>query len=134
MKDEIIIKKINSLERCIQRVYDVYDKDPDHLLNAIKQDSIVLNIQRACKAANDLSIHIIAEYHLGIPQTYKESFDILFDKGIIDASMKVKVKEMEEFRHIATEDGKKINLNALKRTIEKDLNNLSVLGKQILAY
>ncbi|MCP3030099.1 DUF86 domain-containing protein [Halobacillus sp. A1] len=134
MHDEVIVSKINSMERCIQKVYIVYDGEPDHLLDSVKQDSIVLNIQRACKAAIDLSIHINAEYHFGVPQTYKDSFDILFDKGIIDDSMKVKVKNIEGFRHLASEDCKKINLNKLKVTIENDLGDLSLLGKQILNY
>ncbi|GGF25470.1 hypothetical protein GCM10010954_25460 [Halobacillus andaensis] len=134
MKDEIIIRKINSMERSIQKVYTVYDDNPNELLDMIKQDSIVLNVHRACKAAIDLSIHIIAEYHLGVPQSYRDSFDILYEKGIINHSLKLKLKNMEEFRHVAVDDSKKINLNALKETVENDLKDLSLLGKEILKY
>ncbi|MFG6149898.1 type VII toxin-antitoxin system HepT family RNase toxin [Halobacillus sp. B23F22_1] len=134
MKDEVIIRKVNSMERSIQKVYTVYDDNPNELLDTIKQDSIVLNIHRACKAAIDLSIHIIAEYHLGVPQSFRDSFDILYEKGIINQSLKLKLKNMEEFRHIAVDDSKKINLNFLKRTVENDLKDLSLLGKEILKY
>jgi uncharacterized protein YutE (UPF0331/DUF86 family) len=37
------------------------------LENYTKQDSIILNIQRACKAVIDLGMHVIAEKGLGIP-------------------------------------------------------------------
>ncbi|WP_173917360.1 DUF86 domain-containing protein [Halobacillus sp. Marseille-Q1614] len=134
MNDELIISKINSMERSIHRVYEVYDQEPNHLLDVTKQDSMVLNIQRACKAAADLAIHLIAEYHFGLPQTYEESFDLLFKKGVIDQLMKDNVKSLEKFRHLATEDARKINLNDLKRTIESDLEELSSFGKQILKY
>ncbi|MCP3029142.1 DUF86 domain-containing protein [Halobacillus sp. A5] len=132
MKDEIIVRKINSMERSIQKVYTVYDDNPNQLLDNIKQDSIVLNIHRACKAAIDLSIHIVAEYNLGVPQSYRDSFDILYERGIIDHSLKLKMKNIEEFRHVAVGDSRKLNLNALKRTIEQDLKDLSILGKQII--
>ncbi|WP_101845997.1 DUF86 domain-containing protein [Halobacillus sp. Marseille-P3879] len=132
MKDDIIVRKINSIERSVQKVYTVYDDNPNELLDTIKQDSMVLNIHRACKAGIDLAIHIIAEYQLGIPQSYRESFDILHDKGIIDHSLKLKMKNMEEFRHVAVSDSRKINLNALKKTIEQDLPDLSLLGRQVL--
>ncbi|WP_082235132.1 type VII toxin-antitoxin system HepT family RNase toxin [Halobacillus massiliensis] len=134
MIDDLIICTINSMERSIHRVYEVYEQEPNHLLDVTKQDSIVLNIQRACKAAADLAIHTIAEYHFGLPQTYEESFDLLYRKGVIDQSMKDNVKNLEKFRFMAAEDAKRINLNELKRMIEKDLGELSSFGKQILEY
>jgi uncharacterized protein YutE (UPF0331/DUF86 family) len=38
-----------------------YDNNPKNLQNYTKQDSIILNIQRACEASIDIAMHIVAE-------------------------------------------------------------------------
>ena len=84
MKNDVILNKISIIERCIHRIHDVYDNDPSNLKDYTKQDSIILNIQRACEACIDLAMHIVAEKRLGLPQTSREAFDLLQDQLIID--------------------------------------------------
>jgi len=55
----VSINKIETIERCVNRINEVYDNNPENLNDYIKQDSIILNIQRACEAAIDLAMHII---------------------------------------------------------------------------
>jgi hypothetical protein len=53
--DDIEPNQAATVERCITRVHEEYAGNPDHLSrNLTKQDSIVLNIQRACEACVDL--------------------------------------------------------------------------------
>jgi uncharacterized protein YutE (UPF0331/DUF86 family) len=68
MKSDVILNKVNIIERCILRVQDVYAGNPENLNDFTKQDSMVLNIQRACEASIDLAMHLIAEKKLGVPQ------------------------------------------------------------------
>ncbi|MDV2887450.1 hypothetical protein RYX45_19920, partial [Alkalihalophilus pseudofirmus] len=49
------LNKINIIERCIRRIHEEYENNPEHLKNFTKQDSIVLNLQRACEASIDLA-------------------------------------------------------------------------------
>ena len=51
MKNDVILNKINIVERCIKRIHEEYGNNPEHLKNFTKQDSIVLNLQRACEAS-----------------------------------------------------------------------------------
>jgi uncharacterized protein YutE (UPF0331/DUF86 family) len=64
----VILNKVSIIERCIKRIHEEYDNNPDHLENYTKQDSIVLNLQRACEASIDLAMHIVADKKLGLPQ------------------------------------------------------------------
>jgi hypothetical protein len=68
MIDDIVLNKSDIIKKCIQRVYEKYADNPNNLNIITKQDSIILNIQRACKAVIDLGMHSIAEKELGIPQ------------------------------------------------------------------
>jgi len=51
----------------MQYVLHVYQQNFQNLLDYTKQDSIILNIQRACQAFIDLAMHIVAEECLGLP-------------------------------------------------------------------
>ena len=65
MVSDVILNKITVIERCYARIKDVYADDPDNLTDFTKQDSIVLNIQRACEACIDLAMHVSAEKKFG---------------------------------------------------------------------
>ncbi len=65
MESDVILNKITVIERCYARIKDVYANDPNNLTDFTKQDSIVLNIQRACEACIDLAMHVSAEKSSG---------------------------------------------------------------------
>ncbi|MBN1046689.1 hypothetical protein DVW08_15190 [Clostridium botulinum] len=60
MGNDVIVNKIETINRCLNRIHEVYDNDPSNLDDYTKQDSIILNIQRACEATIDLAMHIVA--------------------------------------------------------------------------
>lgn len=57
--NDVILNKISVIERCINRINEEYDNNPENLRNYTKQDSIILNIERACRASIDLAIYMI---------------------------------------------------------------------------
>lgn len=57
--NDIVLNKVSIIERCINRINEVYEGSPENLENFTKQDSIVLNILRACEASIDLAMHIV---------------------------------------------------------------------------
>jgi uncharacterized protein YutE (UPF0331/DUF86 family) len=107
MKNDIILNKISMIERCLQRVNEEYEDKPSNLQNFTKQDSIILNLQRACEASIDLAMHIVAEEKLGLPQNGRDAFSLIEESGIIDAPLSAKMKAMIGFRNIAVHDYQK---------------------------
>jgi uncharacterized protein YutE (UPF0331/DUF86 family) len=99
-----------------------------------KQDSIILNIQRACEACIDLAMHIVAQERLGLPQTSRDAFDMLESTSIIDKEIAKRLKAMVGFRNIAVHDYQTINLNILEQIVEKHLEDFTGFTKQILKY
>ena len=81
--DNVIINKTANIERCLQRVREVYGGSRSSLDDLTKQDSIILNIQRGCESAIDLAMHLVSREKLGIPQSSREAFEIFFCKIII---------------------------------------------------
>lgn len=124
MDKNIILNKSSIIERCINRINEVYDNDLKNLSDYTKQDSIILNIQRACEASIDLAMHIVSEKKLGIPQTSREVFDLLVQGDVISQEIAEKLKAMVGFRNIAVHDYQNVNLEIVQKIIEKHLNDL----------
>jgi len=132
MIDDVILNKTEIVKRCITRAKEEYDGNPENLENYTKQDSVTLNIQRACEAVIDLGMHVIAERGLGIPQTSRDTFEILQNNKIITPEMSERLKAMIGFRNIAIHNYQKLNLKIIQAIIEKDLKNLLYFTDVIL--
>ena len=75
MDKRIILYKLESLDRCIERLKSKKPSDietfrTDHDL----QDIIVLNLERAVQMCVDIASYIIAELEVRAPMTMSESF------------------------------------------------------------
>lgn len=124
MMNDIIYNKSEIIRRCLQRVAEEYENNPDNLLNYTKQDSIILNIQRACEAAIDLAMHLVAEGKLGLPQNSRDAFELLHAHNVIDKQLTMRLQAMVGFRNIAVHDYQAVNLAILQTIIEEHLGDL----------
>lgn len=127
MGSDVILNKIDTIERCINRIKEVYDNNPENLNDYTKQDSIVLNIQRACEASIDLAMHVISEKKLGVPQSSRDGFEVLNKNNLIDDKLTKNLKAMVGFRNIAVHDYKKIEIKIVQMIIEKHLYDFQEL-------
>ena len=134
MGNDVIYNKTDIIERCINRIREVYENNPDNLKDYTKQDSIILNIQRACEASIDLAMHIISEKKLGIPQNSRDAFEILNKHDIIDESLMKKLRSMVGFRNIAVHNYQEINIDVIIEIINKHLPDIKQFCEIILHY
>ncbi|SKA84444.1 Uncharacterized conserved protein YutE, UPF0331/DUF86 family [Caloramator quimbayensis] len=132
MITDIVYNKIQIIERCIKRIHEEYDNNPENLRNYTKQDSIILNIQRACEACIDLAMHIAADEKLGIPQNSRDAFELLYQNGIINDTLAIKMKRMVGFRNIVVHDYQAVNLSVIKKIIENHLVDFKEFTEAII--
>ncbi|MBM7634183.1 type VII toxin-antitoxin system HepT family RNase toxin [Geomicrobium sediminis] len=132
MKSDVVLNKVATIERCIQRIEEVYDGNRDNLNDYTKQDSIILNIQRACEASIDLAMHIVSVKRLGLPQTSRDAFDLLQEHSYIDADNAKKLKAMVGFRNIAVHDYQSLNLDIMEEIVTNHLKDFTNYTKQII--
>lgn len=104
VNNDIILNKVATIERCVKRINEVYGDNPENLQDFTKQDSIILNIQRACEASIDLAMHIVSDLKLGLPKTSREAFKYLEENDIIDHALAKTLMNMVGFRNIAVRD------------------------------
>ena len=123
--NDTIINKIQSLQRCVERAREIYQKNKaDFLENYDAQDAAVLNIIRACELAIDLANYIIKAKKIGIPTSSSESYDLLARKQIIPSALAEKLKKMVSFRNISVHEYQKIDYAIVISVIEKELDDL----------
>ncbi len=116
--DDIILNKSAIIERCIRRIQEEYSANPE-LDNFTHLDALTLNIERACQAAIDMSMHIVASKHLGMPQTSSGAFELLCKNGIIDEKLFKSLKAMTGFRNIAIHEYQTIDNSIVRYIAEK---------------
>ncbi len=98
---DIVLSKINIIKNCMMAIEKatLKEKDPDFLLSIYE-----LNLQRAIQACIDLANIIIAKDGLGLPNTYRQSFEILHKHLIINGAVSGKMGSMVGFRNISIHD------------------------------
>jgi len=130
--NDVILNKTTTIERCVKRIYEVYEGNPSNLTDFTKQDSMILNIQRACEASIDIAMHIVSERKLGVPKASREAFKLLQEANIIDEHLAKSLMNMVGFRNIAVHDYQALQLNILEAIIEKHISDFSRFTKVVL--
>lgn len=130
--NDVILNKIATIERCVNRIYEVYSNNPENLKDFTKQDSIILNIQRACEASIDIAMHLVSERKLGIPKASRDGFRMLHEAGLLDATLTKTLMNMVGFRNIAVHDYQTLELDILEAILEKHIGDFKLFTKIVL--
>lgn len=126
MVDDVIINKCAVIENCLKRLHEEYDGQETSIsTNFTKQDSIILNLQRACEATIDLAMRWIRLKKLGTPQTSRDVFVILLSHNLLPQKLAEDLQAMVGFRNVAIHDYQKINLDIVHSILKTKLNNFS---------
>lgn len=130
--NDVILNKTTTIERCLNRIHDVYGSNPENLSDFTKQDSIVLNIQRACEASIDLAMQVVGRRKLGVPKTSREAFKLLQEADIIEVDLAKTLMNMVGFRNIAVHDYQALDLGILESILNEHINDFKQFTKVFL--
>lgn len=131
--DDVILNKVASIERCLKRLQEEYRGHETELAsNFTRQDSIILNLQRACEASIDAAMHVVRLHKLGVPQQSREAFVLMEEAGLIDEKLSTALQAMVGFRNIAVHDYRKLDLAIVKSILEEKLGSFSEFSKILL--
>lgn len=133
MADDVLINKAASIERCVARAREEYDKDPGSFATDFtRQDAAILNIQRACEAALDMGQHLIRRERLGVPQSARDVFELLAKGGWVSGSLLTSLKNMVGFRNIAVHEYQTLQLPITVAIITQHLGDFVAFSSHIL--
>jgi uncharacterized protein YutE (UPF0331/DUF86 family) len=121
--DDVAINKAEIIRRCLARIDEEFRGDPSRLEDFTIQDSVILNLLRACEASIDLAMHQVALKRLGIPQNSRDAFELLANHQIISPDCAEKMKHMVGFRNIAVHDYQRIQTEILNSILIRNLTD-----------
>ena len=133
MVDDVLLNKVAIVERCLARIQDEYAGDERNLReNLTRQDSIILNLQRACEAVIDLAMALVKDRRLGPPQESRHAFELLRDAGLIDGDLVRRMAGMVGFRNVAVHDYRRLNLDVVNAIVTKRLGDFRDFARRAL--
>ena len=133
MADDVLINKAATIERCVARAREEYARGPaTFATDFTRQDSAVLNIQRACEAALEMGQHLIRRERLGVPQSARDVFTLLAQGGWIEAALADILKRMVGFRNIAVHDYQALQLPITVAIIERHLDDFLAYSRALI--
>lgn len=124
MVDDVLINKAAIIERCLKRINEEYVGHEEMLFTDFtRQDSIILNLQRACEAAIDGGMYLVRQNKLGMPQSSRDVFDILESNGLVDGNLSHNLQKMVGFRNVAVHSYQELNLEILRSILGQHLED-----------
>lgn len=110
MERDVVLRKLESLRRCIGRIESKRPTDARALEQDYDlQDIISVNLERAIQTTVDIASILLAERGEGTPATMGEAFPLLADSGIIPADLADRLRKAVGFRNISVHQYEKID-------------------------
>lgn len=102
MDRDIILRKLDSLARCVKRIEE---KRPAALAQLIEdidiQDILSINLERAVQVSVDIGTHVITDLSVPAPKTMGEVFRILSAEKIIPEETGLALRRAVGFRNLS---------------------------------
>lgn len=132
MDKDVILSKIESLERCVRRVEEKTPLGRDELIHDLdRQDIIILNLERAVQLSVDIAAHIIAELQQPAPMSMAECFSLLQQAGIINTVVAQRMRKSVGFRNIAVHEYRLVDWGVVYAIITEHLEDFVEYARQI---
>jgi uncharacterized protein YutE (UPF0331/DUF86 family) len=130
---DVVLNKLQTIERCLKRIREEYEGyEEEFNENFTKQDSVILNLERASQASIDIATHIVKSMKLGLPQSSRELFVLLEAVDIIDVEISQQMQNMVGFRNITVHDYQNLNIEIVVSIVEKHLSDFEIFNRQVI--
>jgi uncharacterized protein YutE (UPF0331/DUF86 family) len=121
--DDLCRNKAAIIERSLRRMREEFSADPE-LQDYSHVDAMTLNIERACQAAIDLALHLVAREHLGMPQSSADAFKLLAKAGHLESQTAVAMVAMTGFRNIVIHEYQALDMGILRAVAQDRWHSL----------
>lgn len=128
--DNVVLNKAAIIERSLRRMREEFHNNPN-LDNFTHLDAMILNIERACQAAIDMALHLVAVNHFGMPQTSSEAYILLERAGVISADTTRSMIGMTGFRNVAIHEYQDLDMNIVRAIAEDKYTALIHLCREL---
>ncbi|MEY4245403.1 MAG: hypothetical protein RLZZ245_2988 [Verrucomicrobiota bacterium] len=102
MDRDIIMRKLDSLARCVRRIEEKRPATLDELLKDVDiQDILSINLERAVQVSVDIGAHVIADLSVPPPRTMGDVFAVLTAEKLIPEESGLALRRAVGFRNLS---------------------------------
>lgn len=135
MDKDVVLNKLESLRRCLQRVKDKTPTSYELLIDDYDlQDIIALNLERSVQLCVDIGLHIISDLEVPVPDTMAKTFVVLEHAKCLDSAVAERMIKAVGFRNTVVHAYQEIDWNIVYRIISEHLDDFREFSRQILAF
>lgn len=130
--DEVVIRKLESLGRCIRRIESKLPESPDDFAENIDaQDIVALNLERAIQMCVDVAAHLLSLGDNPLPETMAKLFDAQAKAGTLDPALAQSLRKAVGLRNLAVHDYSALDWKQLHAYLPKALDDLRAYSRAI---
>lgn len=134
MDYDVVLAKLESLERCVRRVEEKTPHDVEALeADFDVQDILILNLERAVQLCVDVGLHILADTSVPVPTTMGAVFRVLAEKQLIPLEVAERLGQAVGLRNIAVHQYKDIDWAVVYTVTHKHLDDFRVFAAAVAA-
>lgn len=124
MDRDIIIRKLDSLARCVERIEEKRPASLDQLIDDIDiQDILSINLERAVQVSVDIGAHLIADLSVPAPTTMGEVFTILSAEKLIPEETGLALRKAVGFRNLSVHAYDQVDWERVFEIVHERMDN-----------
>ena len=133
MDETVILAKLDSLRRCMDRIRSKTPESAHTLLEDCDlQDIISVNLERAVQICVDIAAHILAGRDSPAPETMADSFTQLCAQGLIPETLATHLVKAVGFRNLAVHAYHEISWEIVFSIITERLQDFSTFARHVI--
>lgn len=117
---DVVLSKINIIKNCLMAIEKAAKEEKN---KQFKLSIFELNLQRAIQACIDLANIVLSKEGLGLPNSYKQSFEILGRHDVISDGLQKLMVSMVGFRNISVHDYEEIKPEIVLDIVDRHLKD-----------
>jgi uncharacterized protein YutE (UPF0331/DUF86 family) len=132
MDHDIIMRKLDSLARCVGRIEEKRPDTLEQLIDEIDiQDILSINLERAVQVSVDIGTHLIAGLSVPPPKSMGEVFSILVAEKMIPEETGVALRKAVGFRNLSVHSYDQVDGERVFNIVHEHLDNFRKFADSI---
>ena len=135
MDIDVVLAKLESLQRCVSRIEEKTPPKVEILKSDYDiQDIISLNLERAVQISVDIAAHILSATEISTPATMSEVFLALSEVDVITVELAERLRKAVGFRNISVHEYEKVDWEIVFSICTRHMSDFRAYAARILAY
>ena len=135
MDRDILLRKLDSLSRCIRRIESKRPRTIEELNKDIDlQDILSVNLERAVQLCVDIGAHVLPDLEAPPPKTMGEVFGQLAERAVIGENTAALLRQAVGFRNLSVHSYDRVDWQRVFEIIHQRLDDFRAYSRTVTAW